>query len=108
MSYISKLKPHLLQTLIYLRLLDLVTTAVGVRAGLTELNPIFHVSGISGLILVNAALFIPLTAIYVATHFVERSNLHYLNSVFVGMLIAFVSISLYTVVWNNLRVIAGG
>ena len=49
MSWITYLKPHLFMLLIYLRLLDLVTTAVGVRAGLTELNPIFHVRGLRGL-----------------------------------------------------------
>jgi len=108
MSWITYLKPHLFMLLIYLRLLDLVTTAVGVRAGLTELNPIFHVRGVEGLIEVNLLLFAPLLVLYVATHFTRDKGLAYLDAVFVGLLLAFNALSLYTVVWNNVRVIAGG
>lgn len=108
MSWIASLKPHLFMLLIYLRLLDLVTTAVGVRAGLTELNPIFHVRGVVGLVEVNLLLFVPLLVLYVASHFSRSRGLAYLDAVFVGLLVAFNALSLYTVVWNNVRVIAGG
>ena len=107
MSWVSSLKPHLLLLLINLRLLDLVTTAVGVRAGLTELNPIFNVKGVAGLIEANLLLFLPITILYITAHYGRKIGLHHLDSVLVGVLIAFILISLYTVVWNNLRVIAG-
>ena len=107
MSWISSLKPHLLLLLVNLRLLDLITTAVGVRAGLTELNPIFNVKGIAGLIEANLLLFLPVGVLYAAAHYGRKIGLHYLDSVLVGVLIAFILFSLYTVVWNNLRVIAG-
>lgn len=105
MSYISSAKPHLLMLLIYLRLLDLTTTALAVRSGLTELNPIFHIRGIEGLIEANAMLFLPLGVLYIASHY-WRKRMPYIDSLIVGLLVAFILFSLYVVVWNNLRVIA--
>ena len=93
--------------MVNLRILDLITTAVGIKAGLTELNPIYRVRGIEGIIEANLMLFLPLGVLYVAAYYGRRKGLVYPDAILSGVLVAFIIFSLYVIVWNNVRVIAG-
>lgn len=86
----------------------MMTTAMGARIGLTELNPIFRIGGITGIIEINLLLFVVIGILYVAGYYGRKSGLILVDEVIVGVLLAFIFVSLYTVVWNNVRIIAGG
>ncbi len=100
---LSKIRWHLFFLLITLRFFDLVVTAIGLRLGMVELNPIVYLRGLEGLILQNVAFIMIVVFLYImgygSTKIVKDD---WPLSIIDGVVISFVIFSVYVLLAINL------
>lgn len=86
-----------------MRFFDLVVTAIGLRMGMVELNPIVYLRGLEGLILQNVAFILIVVFLYVmgygSTKIVKDD---WPLSIIDGVVISFVIFSVYVLLAINL------